>query len=176
MNGDGLSCVRKLPSGRQAVSELKWEFSSQESRRNYSSQEPGRCLACPEAGGSAEARVHEEAAPIPARGWSCCGAMEFSQLLFVISEALDRTELASLKFLSLEHVTVRKREDIEEPKAFFQALQEKGMIEVGDLFFLKELLYRINRIDLLASYLGSSREEMERELQVPGKAKVSAYR
>lgn len=176
MNGDGLSCVRKLPSGRQAVSELKWEFSSQESRRNYSSQEPGRCLACPEAGGSAEARVHEEAAPIPARGWSCCGAMEFSQLLFVISEALDRTELASLKFLSLEHVTVRKREDIEEPKAFFQALQEKGMIEVGDLFFLKELLYRINRIDLLASYLGSSREEMERELQVPGRARVSPFR
>ena len=102
--------------------------------------------------------------------------MEFSQLLFLISEALDRTELASLKFLSLEHVTVRKREDIEEPKAFFQALQEKGMIEVGDLFFLKELLYRINRIDLLASYLGSSREEMERELQVPGRARVSPFR
>ncbi|XP_042730416.1 caspase-8 isoform X2 [Lagopus leucura] len=102
--------------------------------------------------------------------------MEFSQLLFVISEALDRTELASLKFLSLEHVTVRKREDIEEPKAFFQALQEKGMIEVGDLFFLKELLYRINRMDLLASHLGSSREEMERELQVPGRARVSPFR
>ncbi|XP_072197916.1 caspase-8-like [Excalfactoria chinensis] len=102
--------------------------------------------------------------------------MEFSQLLYVISEALDRTDLASLKFLSLEHVTVRKLEDIEEPKAFFQALQEKGMIEAGDLFFLKELLYRINRIDLLASHLGSSREEMERELQVPGRARVSPFR
>ncbi|XP_021253377.1 caspase-8-like [Numida meleagris] len=102
--------------------------------------------------------------------------MEFSQLLYVISEALDRAELASLKFLSLEHVTVRKREDIEEPKAFFLALQEKGMIEVGDLFFLKELLYRINRIDLLAAHLGSSREEMERELQIPGRARVSPFR
>ncbi|NXT95329.1 CASP8 protein, partial [Anhinga rufa] len=41
---------------------------------------------------------------------------------------------------------------------------------------LKELLYRISRMDLLAAQLGSSREEMEKELRVPGKAKVSAYR
>ncbi|NXJ10492.1 CASP8 protein, partial [Odontophorus gujanensis] len=102
--------------------------------------------------------------------------MEFSQLLYVISEALDRAELAALKFLSLEHVPVRKQEGIEEPKAFFLALQEKGMIEVGDLFFLKELLYRINRIDLLAVHLGSSREEMERELRVPGRTRVSPFR
>uniref|UniRef100_A0A8C9G3H4 Caspase-8 n=1 Tax=Pavo cristatus TaxID=9049 RepID=A0A8C9G3H4_PAVCR len=100
----------------------------------------------------------------------------FRKLLFDISEALATEELAALKFLSLEHVPVRKQEDTEEPKAFFEVLKEKGMIEVGDLFFLKELLYRINRIDLLASHLGSSQEEMERELQVPGKAKVSAYR
>uniref|UniRef100_A0A8V1A2U7 Initiator caspase n=1 Tax=Gallus gallus TaxID=9031 RepID=A0A8V1A2U7_CHICK len=101
---------------------------------------------------------------------------DFRKLLFDISEALATEELAALKFLSLEHVPVRKQEDTEEPKAFFEVLKEKGMIEVEDLFFLKELLYRINRIDLLASHLGSSREEMERELQVPGKAKVSAYR
>ncbi|XP_042730418.1 caspase-8 isoform X4 [Lagopus leucura] len=101
---------------------------------------------------------------------------DFWKLLFDISEALVTEELAALKFLSLEHVPVRKQEDTKEPKAFFEVLKEKGMIEVGDLFFLKELLYRINRMDLLASHLGSSREEMERELQVPGKAKVSAYR
>ncbi|NXL84722.1 CASP8 protein, partial [Alectura lathami] len=102
--------------------------------------------------------------------------MEFSRQLYVISEALDRAELAALKFLSLEHVTVRKQETIEEPKAFFQALQEKGMIEEEDLSFLKELLYRINRIDLLAAHLHSSREEMERELQIPGRARVSPFR
>ncbi|XP_072198101.1 caspase-8-like [Excalfactoria chinensis] len=101
---------------------------------------------------------------------------DFQKLLFDISEALATEELAALKFLSLEHVSVRKQEDSEEPKAFFEVLKEKGMIEAGDLFFLKELLYRINRIDLLASHLGSSREEMERDLQVPGKAKVSDYR
>uniref|UniRef100_U3J5E3 Caspase-8 n=1 Tax=Anas platyrhynchos platyrhynchos TaxID=8840 RepID=U3J5E3_ANAPP len=102
--------------------------------------------------------------------------MEFSRQLYAISEALDRAELAALKFLSLEHVPVRKQEAIEEPKAFFQVLLEKGMIEAGDLAFLRELLYRINRMDLLAAQLGSSREAMERELQIPGRARVSQFR
>ncbi|KFP59400.1 Caspase-8, partial [Cariama cristata] len=101
---------------------------------------------------------------------------DFQKLLFDISEALVTDELAALKFLSLEHVPMRKLEAIQEPKAFFEALQEKDMIEAGNLSFLKELLYRINRMDLLAAQLGSSREEMERELQTPGSARVSAYR
>ncbi|KFQ84530.1 Caspase-8, partial [Phoenicopterus ruber ruber] len=101
---------------------------------------------------------------------------DLRKLLFDISEALVMDELAALKFLSLEHISMRKLEAIQEPKAFFEALQEKDMIEVGSLSFLKELLYRINRMDLLAAHLGSSREEMERELQIPGRAKVSAYR
>ncbi|XP_013043039.2 caspase-8-like [Anser cygnoides] len=101
---------------------------------------------------------------------------DFRKLLFDISEALATDELGALKFLSLEHVPVRKQEAIKEPKAFFEVLQEKDMIKVGDLSFLKELLYRINRIDLLTGQLGSSREEMERELQIPGRAKVSTYR
>lgn len=101
---------------------------------------------------------------------------DFHKLLFDISEALATDELAALKFLSLEHIPMRKLEAIQEPKAFFEVLQEKDMIEVGSLSFLKELLYRINRMDLLATQLGCSREEMERELQIPGRAKVSAYR
>ncbi|NXL51129.1 CASP8 protein, partial [Podilymbus podiceps] len=101
---------------------------------------------------------------------------DFHRLLFEISEALVTDELAALKFLSLEHISMRKLEAIQEPKAFFEALQEKGMIEAGNLAFLKELLYRINRMDLLAAHLGSSREEMERELRTPGRARVSAYR
>ncbi|NXK19886.1 CASP8 protein, partial [Arenaria interpres] len=101
---------------------------------------------------------------------------DFHKLLFDISEALVTDELAALKFLSLDHVPVKKLEAIQDPKAFFKALQETGMIEVGNLSFLKELLYRISRMDLLAAHLGSSREEMARELQIPGRAKVSAYR
>uniref|UniRef100_A0A8C4XVH4 Caspase-8 n=1 Tax=Falco tinnunculus TaxID=100819 RepID=A0A8C4XVH4_FALTI len=101
---------------------------------------------------------------------------DFHKLLFAISEALITDELAALKFLSLEHIPMRKLEAIREPKAFFEVLQEKDMMEAGNLSFLKELLYRINRIDLLGVHLDSSRAEMERELQIPGRARVSAYR
>ncbi|NXS85887.1 CASP8 protein, partial [Erpornis zantholeuca] len=101
---------------------------------------------------------------------------DFRKLLFEVSEALVTDELSALKFLSLEHVPRRKLEATQEPKAFFEVLQEKDMIGVGNMFFLKELLYRIGRIDLLTAHLGSSREEMERELQLPGRAQVSAYR
>ncbi|NXS40596.1 CASP8 protein, partial [Balaeniceps rex] len=96
--------------------------------------------------------------------------------LLAISEELDEAEVAALKFLSLEHIPVGKLETIQKAQDFLEALQEKGMIEAGNLSFLKELLYRISRIDLLAAQLGSSREEMARELQIPGRAKVSAYR
>ncbi|NWW49821.1 CASP8 protein, partial [Pedionomus torquatus] len=101
---------------------------------------------------------------------------DFHKLLFDISEALVSDELAALKFLSLEHIPIRKLEAIQEPKGFLRALHEKGLIQAEDLSFLKELLYQINRMDLLAAHLGSSREEMARELQIPGRAKVSAYR
>ncbi|KFP25172.1 Caspase-8, partial [Colius striatus] len=77
---------------------------------------------------------------------------------------------------SLEHIPMRKLETVREAVDFFHVLQEKGMIEAENLSFLKELLYRICRIDLLEAQLGSSREEMESELQLPGRAKVSAYR
>ncbi|XP_067994384.1 caspase-8-like isoform X1 [Melanerpes formicivorus] len=96
--------------------------------------------------------------------------------LLAVSEELVESELASLKFLSLEYFPMRKLEAIQNAQDFFEALRERGMIEAGNLFFLKELLYRISRIDLLAAHLGSSREEMERELKIPGRAQVSAYR
>ncbi|NXT81828.1 CASP8 protein, partial [Zapornia atra] len=103
--------------------------------------------------------------------------MEFSrQRLLAVSEELGKAELEAMKFLSLEYIPKRKLEAIQKPQDLIEALQEKGMIEAGNLFFLKELLYRISRIDLLEAQLGSSREEMERELQVQGRARVSAYR
>ncbi|NXK19888.1 CASP8 protein, partial [Arenaria interpres] len=96
--------------------------------------------------------------------------------LLAVSEELGEAELEALKFLSLEHVPMKKLEAIQRAQDFFEALREKGVIEAGNLAFLKELLYRISRMDLLAAHLGSSREEMARELQIPGRAKVSAYR
>ncbi|NXG48311.1 CASP8 protein, partial [Psilopogon haemacephalus] len=93
--------------------------------------------------------------------------------LLAIGEELDESELASLKFLSQEYIPMKKLEAIQNAQDFFEALQEKGVIEAGNLSFLKELLYRISRIDLLVAHLGSSREEMARELKIPGRTRCS---
>ncbi|XP_043361515.1 caspase-8-like isoform X3 [Dermochelys coriacea] len=98
------------------------------------------------------------------------------KLLFFISEELDSETLMALKFLSLEYIPLKNQENIQDPKDFFQKLQKKGLIEEDDLSFLKELMFRVNRIDLLTGKLSSSRDEMEKELQIPNKAKVSRYR
>uniref|UniRef100_A0A8C8SZ07 Caspase-8 n=1 Tax=Pelusios castaneus TaxID=367368 RepID=A0A8C8SZ07_9SAUR len=102
--------------------------------------------------------------------------MDFHKFLYTISDALATADLMALKFLSLEHIPLRKQEGIRDPEALFLALEEKGMMEESNLSFLKELLFRINRIDLLTGKLCSSRAEMERELQIPGRAKVSPFR
>ncbi|XP_069716892.1 caspase-8 isoform X4 [Phaenicophaeus curvirostris] len=109
------------------------------------------------------------------KSW-CEMSTDFHKLLFDISESLATSELAALKFLSLEYISKWKLEGIRRPQDFFKVLQEKNMIEAGNLSYLKELLFCISRIDLLETRLGSSREEVERELQIPGRAKVSAYR
>ncbi|NXX41520.1 CASP8 protein, partial [Tricholaema leucomelas] len=93
--------------------------------------------------------------------------------LLAISEELGESELAALKFLSLEYIPMRKLEAIHNAQDLFEALQETGVIEAGNLSFLKELLYRISRIDLLVAHLGSSREQMERELKIPGRTRCS---
>ncbi|XP_006921414.1 caspase-8 [Pteropus alecto] len=102
--------------------------------------------------------------------------MSFNSCLYDIGENLGSDELASLKFLSLDYIPQRKQEPIKDALTLFQRLQEKRMLEESNLSFLKELLFRINRLDLLVNHLGTSGEEMKKELQIPDKAQISAYR
>lgn len=102
--------------------------------------------------------------------------MDFQNCLYAIAEQLGSEELAALKFLCLDYIPQKKQESIKDTLTLFQRLQEKGMLEEDNLSFLKELLFLISRWDLLINILDSSREEMERELQVLGNAQVSAYR
>ncbi|XP_059134395.1 caspase-8 [Peromyscus eremicus] len=102
--------------------------------------------------------------------------MDFSSCLFKIAEHLDSDELAALKFLCLNHIPQRKQEPIKDALMLFQGLQERGLLEEGNLSFLKELLFLINRLDLLTKFLNTSKEEMVRELQVLDRAQVSPYR
>ncbi|EPY77216.1 caspase-8 [Camelus ferus] len=102
--------------------------------------------------------------------------MNFNRCLYNIGEQLDSDDLAALKFLSLDYIPHRKQEPIKDALMLFQRLQEKRMLEENNLSFLKELFFRMNRLDLLTTYLNTSEEEMERELQIPGRAQISAYR
>lgn len=102
--------------------------------------------------------------------------MDFSSCLYEIAEHLGRDELAALKFLCLDHIPKRKQESIEDALMLFQELQERGLLEEGNLSFLKELLFLINRLDLLTKVLNTSKEEMVRELRVLDRAQVSPYR
>uniref|UniRef100_A0A8C6BAL9 Caspase-8 n=1 Tax=Monodon monoceros TaxID=40151 RepID=A0A8C6BAL9_MONMO len=102
--------------------------------------------------------------------------MNFNRCLYNIGEQLNSEDLAALKFLSLDYIPHRKQEPIKDALVLFQRLQEKRMLEESNLSFLKELLFRMNRLDLLLTCLDTSEEEMERELQMPGRAQISAYR
>lgn len=102
--------------------------------------------------------------------------MDFYSCLYYIAEQLGTEELAALKFLCLDHIPQKKQESIKDVLELFQRLQEKEMLEEGNLSFLKELLFHISRWDLLSKVLNSSREEMGRELQLPGSAQIPAYR
>lgn len=102
-------------------------------------------------------------------------SMSFSNCLYEIGEALSSEEVASLKFLCLDYIPQKKQESIKDALMLFQRLQEKRMLEECNLSFLKELLFRINRLDLLEKYLNTSKEEMKRELQT-GRGQISAYR
>ncbi|XP_008579873.1 PREDICTED: caspase-8 [Galeopterus variegatus] len=118
---------------------------------------------------------------VPGKGGADCfsyllRSMDFNSRLYNIGEELGSDDLVSLKFLSLDHIPQRKQESIKDALMLFQRLQEKRMLEESNLSFLKELLFRINRPDLLVKYLDTSKEEMERELQTPDRAQISAYR
>ncbi|NXR33639.1 CASP8 protein, partial [Zosterops hypoxanthus] len=96
--------------------------------------------------------------------------------LLAVSHELDEAELAALKFLSRDHVPWGRLEAVRSPHDLFEALQEKGVLEAGNPAFLRELLYYIGRMDLLVSHLGSSREQVQRELQAPGGARLPRLR
>lgn len=102
--------------------------------------------------------------------------MDLNNCLYEIAENLTSDEVASLKFLSLDYIPQKKQEPIKDALMLFQRLQEKRMVEENNLFFLKELLFRSGRLDLLKKHLNTSQEEMKKELQIPGKAQISAYR
>ncbi|OCT63813.1 caspase-8-like isoform X2 [Xenopus laevis] len=87
------------------------------------------------------------------------------ELLLDISENISQDEVHAMIFLCEGKITTQDKEDIKYARQLFHCLQKKGHITQEDLSFLKELLYRIKRIDILTSKLGTTKEQVETDLK-----------
>ncbi|XP_020826549.1 caspase-8 isoform X1 [Phascolarctos cinereus] len=99
--------------------------------------------------------------------------MDFHTVLYNVAEEIDSRDLVGLKFLCLDHIPLKKQEFIKDAVGLFKILEEKGLLEEDNLFFLKELLYRDNRMDLL-KLLNTNQQEVECQIQTT--AQISSYR
>ncbi|XP_005491719.2 FAS-associated death domain protein [Zonotrichia albicollis] len=87
----------------------------------------------------------------------------FQSLLFSVSSELSAAEVKELKFLCGDKVPKGKSETVRIGLDLFSILRERGHIAPDNLEFLKQLLRKINRVDLLALV-----EQFEQgELQAP---------
>uniref|UniRef100_H3A2R2 Caspase-8 n=1 Tax=Latimeria chalumnae TaxID=7897 RepID=H3A2R2_LATCH len=102
--------------------------------------------------------------------------MTFHDLLHDIQEDLCRENIAALKFLCHDFIPQRIQQRIVDGCDLFVELQNRNVLAADDTFLLAELLYKINRNDLLKKYLKLKREKVEEELCVAGKAKINPYR
>ncbi|OCT61322.1 caspase-8-like [Xenopus laevis] len=91
------------------------------------------------------------------------GSMQ--EVLLDISENISQEEVHAMMFLCEGKITTQDKEGIQYARQLFQCLHMKGHITQEDLSLLKELLYRIKRMDLLTNKLGTTKEQMEIDLK-----------
>lgn len=94
-------------------------------------------------------------------------------LFLTISNELKKCDLQCLKFLCIDFVTTWDLEKIIEGFELYQALAHNGKLEKEDSRILKELLFRIKQMNLLKNKMGTSLEEIEKELQ--GRAQRTSH-
>ncbi|NWX58493.1 FADD protein, partial [Promerops cafer] len=83
----------------------------------------------------------------------------FLSLLHSISLGLSDAELSSMKFLSRDKIKKRKLEMVQSGRELFSILIEQQEIAADKLGFLRELLQRIDRGDLLSQVVQFEEEE-----------------
>eukprot|EP00079_Xenopus_tropicalis_P030694 XP_012826880.1 PREDICTED: caspase-8-like [Xenopus tropicalis] len=96
------------------------------------------------------------------------------EVLLDISENITTEEKDAMIFLCEGKITAHDTENISYARQLFHCLHKRGHITQEDLSLLKELLYRIRRIDLLTNKLKTTKEQMERDLKQ--RAHISLYR
>lgn len=96
-------------------------------------------------------------------------------LLLQIVKKLDDQNVNDIVFLCGDTLTTTEKKEIEEdPNKLFTFLQRKGLLSKENVSFLKEILYKIGRIDILTEELSTISSELK-ELQNSPKY-ISTYR
>ncbi|XP_073489358.1 caspase-8-like [Aquarana catesbeiana] len=99
---------------------------------------------------------------------------ELQAKLLNIAEALDDQAVKELVFCCGDNINTKKKRDIHDAQSLFEHLQEKVLVSEKDLSFLKEILCKIGRNDILTKHLSVTQEELE-ELQKSPRH-ISPYR
>jgi len=102
--------------------------------------------------------------------------LNYRMAMIDISKQLGQRDIASLKFLCSDFISVSKIEQIKSGLDIVQMLQQMCLISQPDnVHFLAELLWLIGRIDLLYK-LNSSKDDVRSSLFNGQFKHVSAYR
>ncbi|XP_044159871.1 caspase-8-like isoform X2 [Bufo gargarizans] len=81
--------------------------------------------------------------------------------LLQISDELADKEVEAMIFLCGKNLKEADKENIKEGTTLFSTLKKKGFVSKDNLLFLKELLSKIGRKDILANVLKTTENEME---------------
>nr|XP_056717071.1 caspase-8-like [Euleptes europaea] len=100
-------------------------------------------------------------------------SVKFRQQLLMVAEDLGREDVEALKFLCQDFIPFGKLEAMTSACAVFQFLICNDMVNQEDTFVLAELLYRIQRNNLLHR-IGYTKEKVQENLHLRGK--VSEFR
>ena len=101
---------------------------------------------------------------------------EFKLLLHNISQNITRENVKLMRFLCSD--LIPQGRDLSQPSDFIQYLEDHGLINMVDMSFLAEVLYRVHRNDLLKKLPGvKNRHDYERNFMHCGeKLNFSPYR
>ncbi|CAN8219060.1 unnamed protein product [Coccothraustes coccothraustes] len=100
-------------------------------------------------------------------------SLKFHQQLFLISENLVTEDVAALKFLCTDLLTLSKLEGVKSAADIFKLLMAQEYLNAEDTFLLAELLYRIKCHSLLEK-VGYTKEKVQERLSEKGR--ISPYR
>ncbi|XP_077304751.1 caspase-3-like [Lithobates pipiens] len=99
---------------------------------------------------------------------------ELQAKLLKIAEALKVDDVKELVFCCGDNIKTIKKQNIHDARSLFKHLQEQFLVSEKDLSFLKEILHKIGRNDILTKHLSVTQKELAELKNSP--RHISPYR